>query len=146
MPVQARFLLLFLIFFKPLTVFSDQTVCPNQPEVTVYSANTALIPGICNSSEKALGILSGYGLLPQRQIVIEIIKENIDHRGYKAYGKYDSRTDRIELMSYQSILMHHAEPVMYNEFFDHTHYSGAIAHEIAHAIFHQHSNNISPAY
>ena len=47
-------------------------------------------------------------------------------------------------MSYQSILNHHNDPVIYNEFFDLTDYGGAIAHEIAHAVFYQHSLNISP--
>ncbi len=126
------------------TAFSAQTVCPNQPEVLVYSENADVIPGVCNSSEKALAVLSGYGLLPQRQIVIKIIEEEIDHRGYIAYGKYDSRSDRIELMSYKSILSHYKEPAMYNEFFDLTHYGGAIAHEIAHAVFYHNSLNISP--
>jgi hypothetical protein len=124
--------------------FSTETVCPNQPEVTVHSVNTDIVSGICNYSEKALAVLGGYGLFPERQIVIEIIEEEIDHRGYMAYGKYDSRSDRIEVMSYSSILNHHTEPKMYNEFFDLTHYGGAIAHEIAHAVFHQHSLNISP--
>lgn len=144
MPAQVFILLLFIIIMPVSSAFSAETVCPNLPEVTVYSKNADEISGICNYSEKALAVLKGYGLLPERQIVIEIIEEEIDHRGYMAYGKYDSRSDRIELMSYRSILNHHKEPVMYNEFFDLTHYGGAVAHEIAHAVFHQHSLNISP--
>jgi hypothetical protein len=144
MSLQIVILIFFTIILPISTAFSAQTVCPNQPEVTVYSDDADVIPGICNSSEKALAVLSRYGLLPLHQIIIEIIEEEIDHRGYMAYGKYDSRSDRIELMSYKSILNHHKEPMMYNEFFDLTHYGGAIAHEIAHAVFHQHSLNISP--
>ena len=144
MQTQIFILLIFILAIPGSNAFSGETVCPNQPEVSVYSKNTDDIPGICNYAEKALAVLSGYGLFPQRQIVIKIIEEEIDHRGYMAYGKYDSRSDTIELMSYNSILNHHKEPVMYNEFFDLTHYGGAIAHEIAHAVFHQHSLNISP--
>jgi hypothetical protein len=144
MVVHAAVLLLFLLIFPPSTAFSGQNICLNVPYVTVYSDDDDIVPGICNSSEKALDVLSSYGLLPLRQIVIKIIEEEIDHRGYMAYGKYDSRTDRIALMSYRSILKHHKEPMMYNEFFDQTHYGGAVAHEIAHAVFYQHSLNISP--
>jgi hypothetical protein len=144
MPAFLVLVIFFTVILQSSTVFSAHTVCPNQPVVTVYSENADVIPGICNSSEKALSVLKNYGLLPERQIVIDIIEEEIDHRGYMAYGKYDSRTDRIELMSYDSILKKHKDPMMYNEFFDLTHYGGAIAHEIAHAVFHQHSLNISP--
>jgi hypothetical protein len=39
---------------------------------------------------------------------------------------------------------HYDAPEMYGEFFDRVHYGGAIAHEIAHAVFHHHSLNMSP--
>lgn len=138
------FLSALAIMVLPLTSKASTTVCSNQPEVKVIYAKTGAVQDICVSSEKAVTILRSIGLAPKRQIVIEIIEKDINHLGYMAYGSYNSRTDRIELMSYESILNRHRAPVMYNESFDRIHYGGAIAHEIAHAVFHHHSLNMSP--
>jgi hypothetical protein len=123
---------------------SQEKDCPNQPLVTILSEDSSAAIPICNSAEKALSILAGYGLVPLRQIVIKITEEEITSHGYSAYGAYDGRKDTISLMSYQSILRQHEPPEMYGEFFDPVHYSGAIAHEITHAVFHHHSPNVSP--
>lgn len=132
------------IMVLPVTSPASTTACSNQPEVEVIYAKTDAVQDICISSAKAIEILRSFGLAPKRQIVIEIIERDINHLGYMAYGSYNSRTDRIELMSYESILKRHRDPVMYDEFFDRIHYGGAIAHEIAHAVFHHHSLNMSP--
>lgn len=138
------FLTALAILALPMTATASAVVCPNQPEVKISYAQTAAVQDICIFSEKAIAILRVFGLTPKRQIVIEIIERDINHLGYMAYGSYNSHTDRIELMSYESILNHHREPLMYDEFFDEIHYGGAIAHEIAHAVFHHHSLNMSP--
>jgi len=119
-------------------------ICPNQPEVTIFSEDTETIHRICQGSEKALASLALYGLQPKRQIFIEIVERGIDNHGYQAYGSYDSRSDKIKIMSYSSILLHYENPVMYDETFDTVHYDGAVAHEITHAVFHHHIQSASP--
>ncbi len=44
----------------------------------------------------------------------------------------------IQLMSFPAILKGSPKPSMYGEPFDRIHYTGAIAHEVTHAIFQQH--------
>ena len=120
------------------------TVCPERPEIQVVSADDDSTLLICGVSGRALDILARYGLAPKRPIVIEIIQEGINHLGYMAFGSFDVRTEKIQLMSYRSIFEKYTAPVMYGEPFDRIHYSGAIVHEITHAVFHQHSTAEAP--
>ena len=142
-----RRLLVVLIVF---TVFLTQvpialaTLCPGRPEIAVLYADEESEARICEASGQALDLLAGFGLTPKRRISIEIIQEGINHLGYMAFGSYDVRTDTIRLMSYRSIFEKYAKPEMYGEPFDRIHYSGAIVHEITHAVFHQHSTAEAP--
>lgn len=120
------------------------TICPNQPVVTVLAADEESESMICEASEQALELLARYQLAPKRQVVVEVIEEEINHLGYISFGSYDIREDKIQLMSYRSILANYADPTMYGEQFDRIHYSGAIAHEITHAVFHHHSTADAP--
>lgn len=138
------FFLGIIMLITPYMSHAGTAVCAKQPEVIINYVDPATITDLCDSSAKALHILNGYGLAPKRQITIDIIENDINHLGYLAYGSYNSRTDRIALMSYESILLKDEKPKMFGEFFDRAHYRGAIAHEIAHAVFHHHSVNMSP--
>lgn len=133
-----------IVFFLSQESISRPLTCPTQPDVTVISENALAAHIVCSHSEKAISVLSRFGLFPKRQITVKIVEDEIGSRGYMAYGTYNSRSDIIELMSYQAILRHYKEPTMYEEFFDHIHYGGAVAHEIAHAVFHHNSLNMSP--
>lgn len=126
-------LLLFFLLL-PIVTFASVHRCVNQPEVIVYSDNQETIAEICHTSERAIRFLSDYGVTPKRDIRFRIIEERIDSHGYIAYGSYDSRSDSIQLMSYASILAGAENPTMYGEPFDRVHYSGAIAHEVSHAV------------
>ncbi len=123
---------------------SAKTVCANQPDVAVISDDEASIQRVCSAADKALRFLGKFGLTAKRQIVIELIEHSIISEGYHAYATYDIRIDRVKIMSYRSILYGYENPVMYDEFFDLEHYNGAIAHEIAHAVFHHNTVNKSP--
>jgi hypothetical protein len=112
--------------------------------MSVLSANRESEAMICEASGGALDILASYGLEPKRRIVIETIEKGINHLGYMAYGSYDVRTDKIQLMSYRSIFEQYSSPTMYGEPFDRIHYYGAITHEITHAVFHHHSTAEAP--
>ncbi|MGB3224331.1 MAG: DUF6639 family protein [Desulforhopalus sp.] len=118
--------------------------CPKQPMVHVISGDEQSVTMICEASDRALSLLAQYELLPKRQIFIEVINQEIDHLGYKAFGSYDIRKDQIQIMSYNSIFENYSNPTMYDEQFDCIHYSGAVAHEITHAVFHQHSTAEAP--
>ena len=118
--------------------------CPNQPMVHVESEDDQSLTMICDASEHALSLLSQYQLSPKRQIFIQVINQGIDHLGYKAFGSYDIRNDQIQVMSYNSIFENYSNPTMYDEQFDRVHYSGAIVHEITHAVFHHNSTAEAP--
>lgn len=121
--------------------------CPERAEVRVVFEEPHQHRLMCEAAGEAIDFLAVYGLVPQRPIVIEIVEDSINHLGYLAYGSYDSRTDKIGLMSYRSIMASSAVPFMYGEPFDEVHYRGAVAHEVAHAVV-QHNlqeKPISPA-
>ncbi|SDO64467.1 DUF6639 family protein [Desulforhopalus singaporensis] len=140
-PVAVFLLFVHLVFFVPETIASP---CPNQFIISVLFADEQAAAVICEASAHALTILAQYGLSPKRQICVEVIDQEIDHLGYKAFGSYDSKRDRIRVMSYQSIFYHYTNPTMYDEQFDVIHYSGVIVHEITHAVFHHHSTADAP--
>lgn len=108
--------------------------CLGRPEVVVFSADPRQLNVVCQAAASALDYLAGFQLLPKRSITFDLKDEPIVNEGMPAYGRYDSRSDRIELMSYQAISKHLHQPKMYGEPFDRVHYTGAIAHEVAHAV------------
>ncbi len=147
--VLPTFRSLFLCLFFVTAVISSSpasanTICVNQPKITIITKDQESIQRICSAAEKTLRFLGNYGLAAKRQIIVEIIDKGIVSRGYLAYATYDSRIDRVKIMSYRSILYGYENPVMYDEFFDLDHYTGAIAHEITHAVFHHNTKNPSP--
>lgn len=127
-------LLILLLVWGAQGVRAEEYVCPVPGHVIVYSQDRELAEEICAVSEQAIAFLAGFGLLPTRPIYFEVVEERIGSHGYIAYGSYDSRRDRIQLMSYDSILSSSENPMMYGEPFDRVHYAGAIAHEVAHAV------------
>jgi len=135
--------LLSLLLLLPVAVSAEQQSCADQPEVKVYSDQEDVTAEVCSAAKRAIDFLAKYGLSPKREIRFNLVEEKIDSHGYIAYGSYDSRSDTIQLMSYRSIIEDSENPMMYGEPFDRVHYSGAIAHEVAHAVV-QHNIVIKP--
>lgn len=143
MPRLTTSLLILFFLFIPTVASASEHRCINQPEIIVITENQHAIAEICRASESAISFLAEFGLTPKREIHFKIIEERIDSHGYIAYGSYDSRSDSIQLMSYESIMASSESPMMYGEPFDRVHYSGAIAHEVSHAVV-QHNLVIKP--
>jgi len=116
--------------------------CEGNKLITVITSSNKMNDEICTASLRALRFLAQYDLHLKRTITVEIVEKTIDSNGYVAFGKYDRRADRIQLMSYASIINTNRSPQMYGQPFDIEHYQGAIAHEITHAVFHHNSRNI----
>lgn len=140
--------LISILFFQLIiftnSVKANEETCIDQPYVVVVSDDRETVHQICAAADKAISFLSRVNLFPKRKIYVDIIEEIINNQGYAAYGSYDSRSGRIKLMSYSSIMVSSEKPEMYGEHFDRIHYSGAIAHEITHAVFHHHATAPSP--
>jgi len=108
--VLPTFRSLFLCLFFVTAVISSSpasanTICVNQPKITIITKDQESIQRICSAAEKTLRFLGNYGLAAKRQIIVEIIDKGIVSRGYLAYATYDSRIDRVKIMSYRSILL-----------------------------------------
>lgn len=103
--------------------------------VEVTAPDDTMNKDICTASARAIAFLAKYQLEPKRTIHIQIVDSAINNHGYMAYGSYDRQSDLIRLMSLPSILKSTPPPEMYDQPFDREHYLGAIAHEIAHAVF-----------
>ena len=140
-------LLLSTLLFLSAPGFARESQCPDQPDVFVTAASSEWVSVVCTSAGDAIDFLAGFDLHPQKEIRFRVVDRELISECYDVYGRYDSRTDTIELMSYETIFARIASPVMYGEPFDATHYAGAIAHEVAHAVM-QHNlmtELISPA-
>ncbi len=128
-------LLLFILILLAGKVQGGQYHCADLALIEISAPDDSMVENICQASTKAVTFLAGYRLQPKRLIKIKIIETIIDNHGYLAYGSYDRQRDLIELISLPSILKSSPPPQMYDQPFDREHYQGAIAHEIAHAIF-----------
>lgn len=131
--MTARILLLFLLVLCAAAT-AHARPCPRQSLVQIENGTKAQQAEICAAADRALAFLAPYGLKPRRAILLGLVEHKLESSNYEAFGTYDSRSDRIELMSYAAILAGPTPPQMYGEPFDRVHYSGAIAHEIAHAV------------
>ena len=131
-----------LLLSLSLSALASEMRCLNIQVVLVRlnAANNHQV--VCDGAADALDFLATYDLKPRRQITIEVVSEQINSNGYLAYGSYDRTRDMITLMSYQAILLGTLNPQMYRQPFDSQHYRGAIAHEVAHAVFHHNSSNV----
>ncbi|OZG74461.1 hypothetical protein BTA51_05500 [Hahella sp. CCB-MM4] len=114
--------------------------CADVP-VIVESEQPANFKEICSAAAGALGYLAGYGLVPKKDISIKLVNHSLEHYGYVAFGSYDRGSSVVSLMSLKAITSMESVPAMYGQAFDQVHYRGAVAHEIAHAVFHQNSPN-----
>ena len=70
---------------------------------------------------------------------IEVVEQTLRNRSYSAYGSYDSRSDRVRVMSPAAIEQTVEQPRMYGQPLDEAHYLGVVAHEVAHALMDQNS-------
>ncbi len=132
--------ILFLLLFQPVS--AETYRCANNELIQVRAENDSMMNDICLASDKALHFLDNYQLEPKRVIVIELIDTLINSHGYLAYGSYDRQRDVIRLLSLPAVLNSTESAEMYGQPFDQEHYQGAIAHEIAHAIFHHNAKNV----
>jgi len=121
--------------------------CDIEPEVVVETSSSGAITAVCQSADKAIRFLAQYRLHPKRAIRVKVVEREIVSEGYDAFGCYDSRSELVEVMSYQAILEHVECPEMYGEPLDAVHFAGVVTHEVAHAVM-QHNlltRHISPA-
>jgi len=122
------------------------SLCPGQQYIEVLVDDPPTTRQICEAAALAVDFLCQFGIRPKRSIQIEVVEEQIVHSGYSAYGSYDSKSDRIRLMSFAAIHAQISSPQMYGEPLDVVHYAGVIAHEVAHAVVQHnlHAKLISP--
>jgi len=118
----------------PMSLLAGEFHCAGPAEVVVRTDQAMDLDEICIFAAKAFAFLARFDLMPKRPITIDIVDHQIDNEGFLAYGRYEKETDRIEMMSYAAILADGETPQMFGEPFDRAHYSGLIAHEVAHAV------------
>jgi len=142
---MSRPFVLFLCLVTFLVTDADATPyqCQSPAEVFVTTKDEEMNAHVCAAAERAMVFLAEFAITPRRAIHLNISDAEIDGHGYAAFGSYDSRSDSIELMFFDAILERTENPQMYGESFDLEHYTGAIAHEIAHAVV-QHNLKAEP--
>ncbi len=119
-----------------------QYSCEKTQGISITAPNDKMVDHVCKAGDRVIRFLGKYNLHPKKTIHIEIIEEIINRDGYKAFGSYDRRSDRVLMMSLAALLQTSISPEMYRQPFDEEHYIGAIAHEITHAIFYHNSSDI----
>ncbi len=110
--------------------------CPKEVRV-IGSEPPSQQAEICRGARDALAFLADYGLIPTAPIEIELVDRPLEHNGVIALGSYDRRSGKINLMSLGSIEELERFPLLLGQPLDKDHYRGGVAHEIAHALFHQ---------
>ncbi|NNK95194.1 MAG: hypothetical protein HKP41_12660 [Desulfobacterales bacterium] len=123
-----------LVITAAMSLKAEEYQCDDGYPVRIVAQNDLHNSLICRAAVQAIDFLTVYELTPKRQIFIEIIEESIDHRGYMAFGSYDTRSDKISLMSMDSIRKTSVEPMIYDELLDDELFASAVAHEVAHAV------------
>lgn len=109
--------------------------CANATEVVVAGVDgEAAVGEICTAAGRALDFLARLGLHLRRTITLTVVDRIVEVSGHPAYASYDSRSDAIQLMSYDAIFRRNNDPRMYDQPFDRNHYAGVVAHEVAHAV------------
>lgn len=127
---------------QPPGAGTEELRCDDNQNIVLVAATADDKERICSAAQKALAFLAAYDLHLKRPVTIEIINGLIDSNGYIAFGSYNRRLNEIKLMSYQAIINTEQPPQMYDQPFDQEHYQGAVAHEIAHAVFEHNSRDI----
>ena len=141
LPKSRLFQLGFLLALFSGPANAQHFYCAEVSLVEITAPNDSMVEDVCIASGKAISFLGKYSFLPKRAIKFQIIETSINSHGYLAYGSYDRQNDAILLMSLPSIRTSSQSPEMYDQSLDTEHYHGAIAHEIAHAIFHHNTGN-----
>ena len=121
--------------------FSDVFSCGDESPIGIVAPDDSMNEYVCNASGKALDFLSQYGLYLDQPVSIMIVEDAINSHGYVAFGSYNRQSDMITMMSFPAI-MNSGSPEMYGQPFDLEHYLGAVAHEVAHAVFHHNSSKV----
>jgi hypothetical protein len=147
MPYKLTMAMVLMLMLIPVNGESGGYHCDNRYEIIITPKDSDDAGMICTATVKALEFLSGYDLRPKRTIRFQVVDKSILSEGYDAFGSYDIHSEVINLMAYQAIFDSVKHPEMYGEPFDEVHYSGAIAHEVAHAVMHHNlmSKHISQA-
>jgi hypothetical protein len=137
--------LVFLL--TPVNGEAGEYRCDNRYDIIISPKGSDDAAMICTATTMALEFLARYDLHPKRTITFQIVEKSILSEGYDAFGSYDMHSEVISLMAYRAIFESVQHPEMYGEPFDRVHYSGAIAHEVAHAVMHHNlmSRHISQA-
>ena len=117
------------------------TSCKNHKFVNIIALDGGHHAAVCKASQKAIDLLACYGLYLKRPVPIQLIETSINNRVYLAFGSYDRSQGIIPLMSYEAI-MEGTAPQMCDQPVDMEHYHGAIAYEIAHAVFQHNTSGI----
>ncbi|WP_432698356.1 DUF6639 family protein [Marinobacterium sp. YM272] len=138
MPLPGAALLVLSLMLLVGTASAEQRVvhCPDQ-QVEIQAVSQLDAESICTASADALAFLAKAGVKPNAVITIEMVEQSLEHYGSKAFGSFDQRTGHIRLMSVESIQALITQARMFDQVLDEEHYRGLVAHEIAHALFHQ---------
>ncbi len=141
MRMSLRCVPLWMVLVLAATPAGGQTVQCGHPLVELEAGERADHEFACASAQRAVDFLSRFGLQPKRTIRIAMVDHNLESAGHAVFGSYNSQSDRIEVMTLDTILASATLATMYEEPFDRDHYAGVIAHEVAHAIM-QHNARV----
>lgn len=138
MPLLGTVLLaLGVTLFGRLAIAEQQVLpCPDM-QVEIHAEQSFDAELVCAAAADAVAFLANLGLTQRSVIVIEMADHALIHYGSPSFGSFDQRSGRISLMSIGSIRSLDSAAVILGQRFDPQHYRSVVAHEIAHALFHQ---------
>lgn len=115
--------------------------------VTVIADSPSDRDAACSGAEHAIAVLDGLGLPVLSPIVVHVVDEiTLDHDA-SALGTFDPRTHLVKGLARSAYSVGSAEEAVLGLPFDDELHASVFAHEVTHAVFHQHEARIplSPA-
>lgn len=115
--------------------------------VAVIAQSKADRDAACGGAERAIAVLDRLGLPVLSPIVVHVVDEITMTHGASALGTFNPRTRLVKVLARSAYSVGSADEAVLGLPFDEELHASVFAHEVTHAVFHQHEDRIplSPA-
>ena len=114
--------------------------------VMVIAQSQADRDAACDGAERAILVLDGLGLPVLSPIVVHVVDEIDDIQGASALGTFDARTRLVKVLARSAYSLGSIDETVLGLPFDDELHASVFAHEVTHAVFHQHEARIPLSY
>ncbi len=110
--------------------------------VTVIAQSPADRDAACDGAGRAIAVLEGLGLPVLSPIVVHVVDKIDIMHGASALGTFDPRTRLVKVLARSAYSLGSVDETVLGLPFDDDLHASVFAHEVTHAVFHQHETRI----